>query len=387
MTPPSDPARTQLAPSGAIAAAVPRMPEPGDRIAQYKLVKLLGTGGMGAVFQAIDGHLRRTVAIKVMRPEVAADPVSCGRFVREARASAAVAHDNVVTVYQVGEHAGTAFLAMQLLAGTSLAQFLAGRHGKPADPGRVVRIGREIAAGLAAAHALGLIHRDIKPSNVWLEAPAGRVKILDFGLAKPSAGAPAADPRALTEPGLVLGTPAYMAPEQATGRAVDHRADLFSLGVVLYELATGGNPFARRYPLETLTALAEHVPPPAADRNPEVPAELSELIDRLLAKDPAARPGTAAEVAAALRRIGRGDRTRRSAAELPSLPSAGDLGYEVIDAPSDVTDQVFVADLAARRRADRWRRWRPVGLVLLGLLAGLAAGFAAGRATAPAAAK
>ena len=181
---------------------------PGElgRLGQYRVLKELGRGGMGAVYLAEDATLGRKVALKVMLPGFAAQDAARARFLREARAVAALKHDHVVTVYQAGEEGGVPFLAMELLAGKSLDEWL--RPDRRATPAQVVPIGRQIAEGLAAAHAAGLVHRDIKPANVWLEAPKGRVKLLDFGLAR---GAGGGDP-GLTGAGDILGTPAYMAP-------------------------------------------------------------------------------------------------------------------------------------------------------------------------------
>jgi hypothetical protein len=204
-------------------------PDEIGRLGPYRVLKLRGQGGMGVVFLAEDPHLQRTVALKVMRPDVARKASARERFLREARATARIEHDHIVTIFQVGEDRGVPFLAMQLLKGMSLEDFLKKKQGDnpgmPLTLGQVLKLGREIAKGLAAAHEKGLIHRDIKPANIWLDATAGgRVKILDFGLARP-----AAEDTRLTRLGTILGTPAYMAPEQAWGGQTDGRADLFSL--------------------------------------------------------------------------------------------------------------------------------------------------------------
>ncbi|HVK10632.1 MAG TPA: serine/threonine-protein kinase, partial [Gemmataceae bacterium] len=211
---------------------------PGElgRLGGYRVLELLGAGGMGLVFRAEDPTLRRPVALKVMRPELLDRPHAAERFLREARAAAAVKHDHIVTIYQVGQDRGVPFLALEFLAGEPLDARAKRESRLP--PAEVRRIGHEAALGLAAAHAAGLIHRDIKPANVWLEAPRGRVKILDFGLAR----ATGQDVH-LTGSGTVMGTPAYMSPEQANGQPVDARTDLFSLGAMLYRLATGRLPF------------------------------------------------------------------------------------------------------------------------------------------------
>ena len=205
----------------------------------YRVLKQLGAGGMGAVYLALDTRLDRKLAFKVMLPEFAADKSAKERFLREARAAAKISHDNVVTVFEADEREGVPYIAMQYLQGYPLDEYLRNK-GTPAIA-HVIRIARETALGLAAAHALGLVHRDIKPGNIWLEAPNGRVKILDFGLAKPTDEQKL--DHELTATGVILGTPAYMPPEQARGAKADFRADLFSLGVVLYRLATGALPF------------------------------------------------------------------------------------------------------------------------------------------------
>jgi serine/threonine protein kinase len=271
-------------------------PEAGDelgRLGRYRVLKVLGQGGMGVVYQAEDPLLNRTVAIKAMLPALAASSSAGQRFLREARAMAAVKHDHVVTIYEVNEERGVPFLAMELLAGQALDRRLEAPGELPLA--EALRIGREIAEGLGAAHATGLIHRDIKPANVWLEAPRGRVKILDFGVAR--AAAPEA---ALTRPGTIIGTPEYMAPEQARGDPVDARSDLFSLGVVLYRLCTGLLPFQGQDTVSTLMEVVLHHPPPPIQLNRALPPELSDLVMRLLEKDPDRRVGTAGEVVAAL---------------------------------------------------------------------------------------
>lgn len=273
-------------------------------IGDYRVVNLLGSGGMGRVYEADDPHLRRRVAVKVMRAELTAIPIARERFLREARAQAAVQHDHVAVIHDVKQTPdGTPFLVMPLLQGQSLAARLAREKGRPLPIPEVVRIGRQMAEGLAAAHAEGLVHRDVKPGNVWLDAADGKVRVLDFGLARAVEERP--DDAALTPAGEGSpGTPAYMAPEQAGGRAMDHRADLFALGAVLFEMATGRRAFGGRNIIEVLSAVATHHPPPSRTSNPEVPERLSKLISALLAKEPSARsPDTASGVADYLRSL------------------------------------------------------------------------------------
>ncbi len=276
-------------------------PAPPAAVGGMRVVRELGRGGMGWVLEAEDPALHRRVAVKVMLPGVAASPVARGRFVREARAQAAVEHEHVAVIHAVGEDAGAPYLVMPLLKGESLATRLARENGRPLPVPEVLRIGQQVAEGLAAAHAVGLMHRDVKPGNVWLAGEQGTVKVLDFGLAR---AVDVPDDGKLSHSGAVLGTPAYMAPEQAAGDPVDHRADLFSLGCVLYELTTGSKPFAGGSIMAILHALATATPKPVRELNPTVPVPLADLISRLLTKNPAERtPRTAAEVAAALRAI------------------------------------------------------------------------------------
>jgi serine/threonine protein kinase len=278
--------------------APPEAPDELGRLGGYRVLQLLGQGGMGFVFRAEDPRLRREVALKVMRPENLRNTVARQRFLREARAAAAVEHENVLSVLQVGEEYGVPFLAMPLLAGETLQELLA-RDGTLAVP-EVIRVGSEAAAGLAAAHAAGLVHRDVKPANLWLEAPAGRVKVFDFGLARRHDRSDL-----ITSAGRVVGSPAYMAPEQAAaGDDLDTRADLFSLGCVLYQAATGRRAFDGPDVMAVLSALANHDPPPACEVNFDVPPALSDLIARMMEKDPARRPASAHAVAEALRALG-----------------------------------------------------------------------------------
>jgi class 3 adenylate cyclase/predicted ATPase len=253
---------------------------------------------MGIVLLAEDTHLQRPVALKVIRPEIGQIPENRERFLREARAMAQVRSDHVVTVYQVREADDVCYLAMELLEGEPLDRWLERVVIPPLD--EVLRIGREIARALAAAHARGLVHRDVKPANVWLEGPARRVKLLDFGLARPQVG----DGR-ITNPGVVLGTPMYMAPEQAQDQPLDGRADLFSLGCVLYQMVTGRTPFEGNTTLAVLAALITRTPPPASQFNPALPAPLTDLLGRLLAKDPDGRPGSAEAVGEELQAVER----------------------------------------------------------------------------------
>jgi serine/threonine protein kinase len=297
--------------------APPQGPGELGRLGPFRVLEVLGAGGMGVVFRAEDPQLGRPLALKAMLPALAASDSARQRFLREARAAANIKHDHIVSIYQVGEDRGVPFLAMEFLEGESLDARLQ-REGKlPVD--EVLRIGREIALGLTAAHQRGLMHRDIKPANLWLEfstadpcaatmAPskienrkskiAGRTKILDFGLAR----APEEEGQ-LTQQGAIVGTPGFMAPEQVHGKSVDYRCDLFSLGCVLYRMGTGGAAFRGTDTISTLMAVATENPPPPHEREPGLPRELSALIMRLLAKDPDQRPPSAQAVAQTLETI------------------------------------------------------------------------------------
>ncbi|MGE3804890.1 MAG: ABC transporter substrate-binding protein [Gemmataceae bacterium] len=271
--------------------APPRAPDELGWLGTYRVFRVLGAGGMGTVFLAEDSCLNRKTALKTMRPEIAVDPSAKQRFLREAQATANIRSDHIVTIFQVGEESGVPFLAMELLEGSPLDRWLEDQSNKRATVKETLDIGRQVAKGLDAAHSSGLVHRDIKPANIWVERSTGRVKILDFGLVRVSA-----EDQRITQTGMVMGTPAYMAPEQAEGERVDFRTDLFSLGCVLYELCTGNLPFERSSTLAVLKAVALFEPPPPHQVNPEVPEDLSELIIQLMAKKKEERPGSAAEV-------------------------------------------------------------------------------------------
>jgi serine/threonine protein kinase len=266
------------------------------RLGAYRVLKVLGTGGMGVVFEAEDVQLKRKVALKVMPPSRAASETARKRFLREAQATAAIEHDQIVAIHQVGEDRGLPYLAMQLLKGESLDERLEREPQLPAV--EVLRLGREIACGLAAAHQQGLIHRDIKPANIWLEAGDQRVKILDFGLVRA-----VVDDAQVTQTGMLVGTPAYMSPEQTRNQPMDARSDLFSLGTLLYRMSTGRQPFLASDTIATLLAVATAQPPPPHEWNPDVPRSLSSLIMRLLAKDPNDRPASAQAVVEAIEAI------------------------------------------------------------------------------------
>jgi WD40 repeat protein len=264
------------------------------RFGPYQVIQVVDRGGMGVVLKAFDPALHRLVAIKVMAPQLAAGAAARQRFIREARAAASLAHDHVVTIHAVDESRGLPYLVMSYVAGPSLQERL--DQSGPMLPREIVRVGMQIASGLAAAHAQGLVHRDIKPSNILLENGVERVKITDFGLSR------SADDASLTQSGVVFGTPQYMSPEQARGEPVDHRADLFSLGCVMYAMAAGRSPFRAETTLAVLRRVCDDEPRPLGDVNPDVPAWLEAIVAKLLAKDPAERFRSAEEVAGLLER-------------------------------------------------------------------------------------
>lgn len=269
------------------------------RLGPYRVLRVLGAGGMGIVFLAEELPLARLVALKIIKPALADRPGVRERFLREARAIAAVEDDRIVTIHHVGEERGIPFITMQLLHGQTLEERLreveqaTGRRTLPID--EALRIGCDIANGLAAVHARGVIHRDVKPGNIFLKDGAA-VKLLDFGLARGIE-----DETSLTHPGLLAGTPAYVAPEQFAGRPVDQRGDLYGLGCVLYRMTTGQTPWS---PADRRTANPPlDTPLPAHDVNPDLPIELSNLMAQLLARNPALRPSSAVEVVERLSQI------------------------------------------------------------------------------------
>ncbi|MGV8039718.1 MAG: protein kinase [Thermoanaerobaculaceae bacterium] len=263
----------------------------GEFLSHYRVVEQIGAGGMGVVFRAHDTHLGREVALKVLPPDVASDPERVARFEREAKALAVLDHPNIVTIFSVEEAQGRRFLTMQLVHGRTLGALIpSGGMGVE----KVVRLGAEIADALSAAHERGLVHRDLKPGNVMV-TDDGHAKVLDFGLAKLRPGPSQArdltgqaTEEAITG-GLILGTTAYMSPEQAEGRTIDHRSDIFSLGVVLYEMLTGSKPFRGDTPVAVISSILKDTPPRVIEVKPSVPAGLDRIVARALAKDPARR--------------------------------------------------------------------------------------------------
>jgi tRNA A-37 threonylcarbamoyl transferase component Bud32 len=251
------------------------------RLGGYDMLEVIGRGGMGVVLKGFDAQLKRCVAVKVLAPHLAHNPLFRKRFAREAQAAAAVMHPNVIAIHQVQATGRLPFLVMPLIPGESLQQRLAKRG--PLEVVEILRISMQASSGLAAAHEQGLVHRDVKPANILLEPGVERAVLTDFGLAR------AGDDRTLTQWGVIAGTPNYMSPEQARGEKIDGRSDLFSLGCVLHEMATGRTPFNAEGTLALLKRVCEqHVPPPSLIR-PGLPRWFDRLVLKLLAKDPADR--------------------------------------------------------------------------------------------------
>jgi serine/threonine protein kinase len=270
--------------------------QPGTRLGSYEVLSPLGTGGMGEVYRARQVRLQRDVAIKVLPADLAADPDRLRRFEREARAASALNHPGIVTIYDIDDHEGTRYIAMELVEGTTLrGRMSEGRL----DAREALRLATQIAEGLARAHGAGIVHRDLKPDNVMVTS-GGLVKILDFGLAKHAAGDVVAGTDVTTmsratQDGVLLGTVPYMSPEQAAGRVVDHLSDQFSFGTMLYEMLCGQRPFQGDSVATVLSAILRDTPRPPRELRPDTPRDLARVVQTCLAKDPRRRFGSTEE--------------------------------------------------------------------------------------------
>ena len=272
-------------------------PEIGQQILHYRVLSKLGEGGMGAVYMAEDTKLNRKVALKFLPAEMIADPERLKRFEREAQTVAALNHPNIVTIYSVEEHQGVPFIAMELVEGRSLAELIPPEGLKLEG---IFNLAIPIADAVSAAHERGISHRDLKPGNIMVSSD-GRVKVLDFGLAKlfqetGSADAMTLSTQTLTKTGHALGTVTYMAPEQLKGKSPDQRADIFSLGIVLYQMASGKRPFQGETSAEIISSILRDAPPPVTDLKIELPSHLGRIVKRCLEKNPNHRYQTAAEL-------------------------------------------------------------------------------------------